>query len=83
MKRRKNVAIKTLEEALKEVLKDDNMVSKYEARVLRELILSDGVVSPQEQQFLEKALKENHFDDQAFELLSTVLLRSQSNRTKK
>jgi hypothetical protein len=83
MQRRKKVAIKTLEEALKEVLKDDNMVSKYEARVLREMILSDGVVSPEEQSFLEKALKENHFDDQAFELLSTVLLRSQTNRARK
>jgi len=73
------VAIKTLEEALKEVLKDDNMVSKYEARVLRELIVSDGVVSDEEKQFLEKALKENHFDEKAFELLSTVVLRANSN----
>jgi uncharacterized membrane protein YebE (DUF533 family) len=76
------VVIKTLEEALKEVLKDDNMVSKYEARVLRELIMADGVVSQEEKHFLEKALKENHFDDQAFELLSTVLLRSNASKRK-
>ena len=69
--------IKSLEEALKEVLQDDNMVSKYEAKVLRELIMSDGVVSPEEKEFLEHALKNNHFDDQAFEILSSVLLRSQ------
>jgi hypothetical protein len=71
------VPIKSLEEALKEVLQDDNMVSKYEAKVLRELIMSDGVVSPEEKEFLERALKTNHFDDQAFEILSSVLLRSQ------
>jgi uncharacterized membrane protein YebE (DUF533 family) len=77
------VANMTLEEALKEVLKDDNMVSKYEARVLRELIMSDGVVSETEKHFLERALKENHFDDQAFELLSSILLRSQMDQKSK
>jgi hypothetical protein len=70
------VAIKSLDEALKEVLQDDNKVSKYEAQVLRELILSDGIVSPEEREFLERALKNNRFDDQAFQLLSSVLLRS-------
>ncbi len=70
------MAIKSLDEALKEVLQDDNKVSKYEAQVLRELILSDGIVSPEEREFLERALKNNRFDDQAFQLLSSVLLRS-------
>ncbi|HEY9731291.1 MAG TPA: hypothetical protein V6C89_05230 [Drouetiella sp.] len=66
----------TLEEALKEALQDDNKVSKYEAKVIRELIMADGKVSEQEKAFLEKALHANHFDDEAFELLSGILLRS-------
>lgn len=66
----------TLEEALKEALQDDAKVSKYEAKVIRELIMADGKVSEQEKAFLEKALHSNHFDDEAFELLSAVLLRS-------
>jgi uncharacterized membrane protein YebE (DUF533 family) len=73
------VSIKSLQDALKEVLKDDDKVSKYEAKVLKELILADGHVSPEERKFLEEALKNNHFDDQAFELLTDVLLRSQNN----
>ncbi len=70
------MAIKSLEEALKEVLQDDNKVSKYEAKVIRELIMSDGVVSPEEKTFLEGALKNNHFDEEGFQLLSGILLRS-------
>ena len=66
----------TLEEALKEALQDDGKVSKYEAKVIRELILADGHISNEEKQFLEKALHNNHFDDEAYELLSSVLLRS-------
>jgi uncharacterized membrane protein YebE (DUF533 family) len=71
------VALKlTLEEALKEALQDDGKVSKYEAKVIRELIMADGHISNEERQFLEKALHSNHFDDEAYELLSAVLLRS-------
>lgn len=70
------MSVRTLEEALKEVLSDDGKISKYEARVLRELIMSDGVVTEEEKMFLEKALSNNTFDDQAFELLSSVLLRT-------
>ncbi|HEY9787790.1 MAG TPA: hypothetical protein V6D17_20555 [Candidatus Obscuribacterales bacterium] len=66
----------TLQEALRQVLEDDGKVSKYEAKVIREMIMADGHVSPDEKQFLEQALRENNFDDQAFELLSSVLLRS-------
>ena len=66
----------TLEEALKEALQDDNKVSKYEAKVIRELIMADGKVSEHERNFLEKALHGNEFDPEAFELLSGVLLRS-------
>ena len=68
---------KSLEEALKEALKDDNKVSKYEARVLKELILADGHMSEEERKFLSEALKKNQFDAQASELLTDVLLRSQ------
>jgi uncharacterized membrane protein YebE (DUF533 family) len=71
------VNIKSLEEALKVALQDDNKVSKYEARVIKELILADGHMSEEERQFLSEALKKNQFDDQASELLTDVLLRSQ------
>ena len=40
------------------------------------LVGADGKVSEHEKQFLEKALHANHFDDEAFEILSGVLLRS-------
>ncbi len=70
------MSVRTLEEALKEVLSDDGKISKYEAKVLRELIMSDGVVTEEEKMFLQKALSNNTFDDQAFELLSSVLLRT-------
>lgn len=70
------MSVRTLEEALKEVLADDGKISKYEAKVLRELIMSDGVVTEEEKMFLQKALSNNTFDEQAFELLSSVLLRT-------
>jgi uncharacterized membrane protein YebE (DUF533 family) len=38
--------------------------------------MADGVVSEDEKNALEKALANNNFDEQAFELLSSVLLRS-------
>jgi hypothetical protein len=66
----------TLEEALKEALQDDGKVSKYEAKVIRELIMADGQFSKEEKKFLEKALSNNHFDDEAYELLSSLLMRS-------
>lgn len=74
------MTIKSLEEALQEVLKDDNKISKYEAKVLREIILADGKVSDEERVFLENALKTNRFDDEAYQLLSGVLLRSDSTK---
>ncbi|HEY9714522.1 MAG TPA: hypothetical protein V6C72_13735 [Chroococcales cyanobacterium] len=66
----------TLQEALKEALQDDHKVSKYEAKVLRELIMADGKISQEEKSFLENALRDNQFDTEAFELLSGLLLRS-------
>ncbi len=67
---------KTLDQALKECLSDDGKISKYEAKVIRELIMADGVVSKEEKEFLERALKNNQFDQEAFDLLSGVLLRA-------
>lgn len=71
------MSIRTLEEALQEVLQDDNKISKYEARVLRELIMSDGKVSNEERKFLQSALENNQLDDHAFDMLSQVLLRAE------
>lgn len=68
--------MKTLNEALKECLSDDGKISKYKAKVLKEMIMADGVVTKEEKQFLEAALKNNQFDEEAFELLSGVLLRA-------
>ncbi len=67
---------RTLEEALKEVLADDNTVSKYEAKVIRELVMADGVVTEDEKAALQQALSKNTFSDEAFQLLSSILLRS-------
>ena len=68
---------KSLQEALKEVLKDDDKVSKYEARVLRELILADGKVSEDEKRFLHQALEKGHLDEEAFRILSDLLKRAE------
>ena len=67
---------RTLEDALKEDLADDKRISQYEAKVIRELVLADGVVSEDEKTLLEKALANNDFEGPAFDLLSSVLLRS-------
>ncbi len=70
------MSVRSLEEAIKECLSDDGKISKYEAKVIRELIMADGIVSPEERQFLENALRNNQFDEAGFELLSGVLLRA-------
>ncbi len=70
------MSTRSLQDAIKECLSDDGKISKYEARVIRELIMSDGVVSEEEKRVLEAALNDNQFDEQGFELLSGVLLRS-------
>lgn len=67
---------RSLQDAIKECLSDDGKISKYEARVIRELIMSDGVVSEEEKKVLAVALENNQFDEEGFELLSGVLLRS-------
>jgi hypothetical protein len=68
---------KTLEQALKDILQDDGKVSKYEARALRELIMADGRVSTEEKLFLERALQDNTFDDEAQKILNELLLREE------
>ena len=68
--------LKSLEQALREILADDNKVSKYDAQAIRELILADGKVSREEKAFLERALKDTNFDDKAYEMLAQLLLRT-------
>lgn len=68
-------SLKSLEEALKEILKDDSTVSRFVAKAIKELILADGRVSAEERTFLERALNDNVFDEKAFEILQDLLLR--------
>ncbi len=71
------MAIKlTLKEALKEALQDDHRVSKYEAKVIQQLVTSAGHISPSERATLEEALKNDYFDEEAYKLLSALLLRA-------
>lgn len=65
----------TIEQAIREALQDDGMITKYEALVLRELILADDYVSKEERRHLQKALEENSVDEAAFEILSVLLFR--------
>ena len=69
--------LKTLEQALKDILNDDGKISKYDAKALRELIMADGRVSTEEKLFLERALQDNVFDDDAFQMLNELLLREE------
>lgn len=68
---------KTLEQALRDILQDDGKVSKWDAKAIKELIMSDGRVSTEEKLFLENALKDNIFDDDAFQMLNEMLLREE------
>ncbi|MBX9688325.1 MAG: hypothetical protein K2X27_16570 [Candidatus Obscuribacterales bacterium] len=70
--------LKSLEQALREILQDDHKVSKYDAQVLKELILADGKVTREEKLFLERALVDNVFDEKAYEMLSKLLIRQDS-----
>jgi hypothetical protein len=67
--------LKTLEQALKDILKEDHKVSKWDAKAIKELIVADGRVSTEEKLFLERALKDNVFDQAAYEILHELLLR--------
>ena len=68
---------KTLEQALKDILQDDGKISKWDARAIKELIMADGRVSTEEKAFLEKAVKDNVLDDDAYEMLHELLLREE------
>lgn len=73
----------TLEDALKQALSDDDKVSKFEAKVIKEIILSDNKMTPEERQSLELALHNNKFDKEAYELLSELLVRTDLNTVNK
>ncbi len=75
------MAIKTLQDALKECLREGHKASYYEAKVVREIILADGQVSAQERILLEEALHKNNFDDKAVSLLAKLLLRADCSAT--
>jgi hypothetical protein len=66
---------KTLDQALKDILKDEHKVSQWDATALKELIMADGRVSTEERLFIETALKDNIFDEQAYKILTELLLR--------
>lgn len=68
---------KTLEQALKDILKDDGKVSKWDAKAIKELIMADGRVSTEEKAFLEQAVKDNVLDDEAYQMLHELLLREE------
>lgn len=67
--------LKSLEEAVKDILKDEKRVNKFVAKAIKELILADGRISSEERQFLERALNDNVFDERAYDILQQMLLR--------
>ena len=66
---------KTLEQALKDILNDDQKISKFDAMALKEYILADGKVSHEEKNILEKAVASNALDQQAYKILHELLMR--------
>ena len=71
--------MKTLDQALKDILKDHSKLSKYDAVALKQVILADDRVSTEEKLFLERAIKDNHFDDKAYGILNSLLMRNEQN----
>ncbi len=71
---------KTLNEALKECLKDDHKVSLFEAKVIYQMVVADGKVSEDERLLLKEALQKNKFDEKAFTLLTELLLRTDQQK---
>jgi hypothetical protein len=68
---------KTLQQALKDILKEEHKISKWDARAIKELILADGRVSTEEKAFLESALQDNVLDEQAYQILHELLMREE------
>jgi hypothetical protein len=73
----------TLAEALKEALKDDNKISKYEAKVIHELCNASGHMGQKEREQLKHALEHDHFDDEAYKILHELLMRQDLNKPQK
>lgn len=73
------MGILTIQQAIQEALADDGLITKYEARVLRELVLADNVVTNEEKTHLQRALETDCLDDRAREILSGLLRRYTSS----
>lgn len=69
------MSVLTIQQAIKEALSDDGLITKYEAKVLRELVLADNVVSDEERLHLQTAVDSNCLDDTATEILTGLLRR--------
>lgn len=69
------ITARTLREALKFFLEDDNYVDRLEAGALKDLILRDGKVSAEEREFLRKAIEETNFDAVALRILEALLAK--------
>ena len=69
--------LKNLDQALKDILKEEHKISKWDAKAIKELILADGRVTTEEKLFLEKAVKDNVLDQQAYEMLHEMLMREE------
>lgn len=67
------ITVRTLREALKFFLEDDNYVDRLEAGALQDLILRDGKVSVEERAFLRKAIEDTNFDAAALKILEALL----------
>lgn len=65
----------TIQEAIKQALSDDGLITKYEAKVIRELVLADNVVTEEEKKRLRDALEANCLDDNASTILTGLLMR--------
>jgi uncharacterized membrane protein YebE (DUF533 family) len=72
----------TLAEAIKEALQDDNKISKYEAKVIHELVAASGHLNAKERDQLRHALQNDNFDEEAYKLLSDLLMREDMHERK-
>ena len=67
------ITVKTLRDALKFFLEDDQRIDRLEADALKDLILRDGLVSSEEKAFLVEAIGRCNFDDRALSILQQLL----------
>lgn len=73
------MSVLTIQEAIKQALSDDGLITKYEAKVIRELVLADNVITKEEEKQLRDALQANCLDDNAREILTRLLRRFTSD----